>query len=126
MISVLVAHARLDQDEDLSLEAQNPIPVPYRPGSYQPYLQSGSKPGDTTVKTTHQPKERDFASAQGPTTHAGSSIIQEIEEVAAEVYHEAEHMLHDVGETVSAYFSRSTTGIFTIRLFISFFFVSNL
>lgn len=59
------------------------------------------------MRADHRAKECDVVSAQGPSTHAGSSIFQEIEEVAAEVYHEAEHMLHEVGETVSAYFSRS-------------------
>jgi hypothetical protein len=77
------------------------------------------------VRTTHQAKESDFASAQGPTTHAGSSIIQEIEEAAVEVYHEAEHMLHDVGEAVSAYFSRSTPET-SASAFSSFFFTKNL
>ncbi|KIM37729.1 hypothetical protein M413DRAFT_30661 [Hebeloma cylindrosporum] len=103
------------EDEDLSLEALSPIPPPHRTGTDQPHLPPRSKPGDIATRADHRARERGFPSAQGPTVHTGSSLIREIEEVAAEVYHEAEHMLHDVGETVTAYFSSGKAPSDTVR-----------
>ncbi|KAF8957164.1 hypothetical protein BDZ97DRAFT_118147 [Flammula alnicola] len=118
--------------QSVVVDEQNPIPHPAHsiPGLTQP----GSEPGDTIFSATQRAKERDptFTHGAGVSTsdhpihesattipeqggdtarhtptqvgHGASGVIEAVEGVAADVYHGAEHMLHNV----EAYFTGGT------------------